>query len=513
MREALRQGLLNVSLKLGEGVDRGGKPYAWMVDTRELLLQGSYLHLACKLLWERLQRYELDFVAGMTLAANPLVVGMLYESGHSVSGAIIRRSPKENGLRKLVEGPEIPPGARVAILDDLVNAGDTQRQAIAAVRPFGCDIVAAGVIIDYEKEGAAWLREQGIPLESLFTLAELGVAWREPTGPAVRPLWTFEGLNSGRYNAPKSIPAVRPEALYVGSDQGFLLALGLDGQELWRFPVRDRERGIHSSPWVEDGRAYFGAYDGYLYCVEEGRLVWETRPGQWIGSSPALHEGRLYVGIEYGQSGGGLLAVEAATGKRLWEAPAGDYMHASPCLDPARGQVIVGANDHILRAVDLASGKVRWEHEAGGPFKAWAAVDEEGSCFAASFDGFLYALDAATGSLRWKRRLSSNLYCTPVLYRDLVLAGGHSGRLVAMERATGQVRWVTATNGALVGGPALRGEQVVCAALDGTVTLLNAADGSPLGSFKTQGKIMGAPGVGEGMFFVSDFSGRLYAFL
>ncbi len=510
-RDELRRGLINVALKWGEGYDRSGKPYAWMVDTRELLLQGPYLHYAARLLWERLKPHRPEVVAGMTLAANPLVIALMYESrqdGQPVDGAIIRRAPKEDGLRKLVEGPLIRPGARVAILDDLVNAGHTQRQAMQAIAPFDCRVVAVGVLIDYLKEGALWLRELEIPLEALFTLPELGVTLEaELPSDAARLAWTFEGLNSGRYNAPKSTPAVTPEALYVGSDQGFLVALSHQGQELWRYSVRDQERGVHSSPLYVDGRVYFGAYDGYLYCVQEGRLVWETRPGQWIGSSPTHHDDLIYVGIEYGEAGGSLLAVEAATGRQRWELKAGHYIHSSPLVDEPRGQVLVGANDGLVRAADLASGRLRWEFETGGPIKGQPVVDPDGTVFVASFDGQLYALSAGTGQELWRRRLSFQLYNTPLVYESLVIAGGSSGRLLALDRATGEVRWVAPTGASMVGGAALVGRDLLAAAgTDGQVFLYAASTGRPLWSHSTGVQVMGTPAATQGGFYLATFN-------
>lgn len=513
-RDELRRGLINVALKWGEGYDRNGKPYAWMVDTRELLLQGPYLHYAARLLWERLKPYRPEVVAGMTLAANPLVIALMYESrqdGQPVDGAIIRRAPKQDGLRKLVEGPLIRAGARVAILDDLVNAGHTQKQAMQAIAPFDCRVVAVGVLIDYLLEGALWLREQQIPLEALFTLPELGVTLAGEL-PEVRVAWTFDGLNSGRYNAPKSTPAVTPEALYVGSDQGFVVALSHQGQELWRYAVRDQERGVHSSPLSLDGRVYFGAYDGYLYCVEEGRLVWETRPGQWIGSSPAHHDGSIYVGIEYGEAGGSLLAVEADSGRQRWELKAGHYIHSSPFVDEPRGQVIVGANDGLVRAADLASGRLRWEFETGGPIKGQPVVDPDGTVFVASFDGLLYALSAGSGQELWSRRLSVQLYNTPLVYESLVVAGGSSGRLLALDRATGAVRWVAPTGGSLVGGAALVGSDLLAAAgTDGQVFLYTASTGQLRGSYHTGSQVMGTPARVEGGFVLATFN-ALHAF-
>jgi outer membrane protein assembly factor BamB/orotate phosphoribosyltransferase len=519
-RRELRHGLLNIALKWGEGVDRSGKPYEWMIDCRELLLQGPYLHYAARLLWERIRPYRPSFVGGLTLAANPLTIGILYESRSDatpVDTVLIRRQPKDNGLRKQVEGPPIPSGSRFALVDDLVNMGDTQRQAVAALAPSDPEIVALGVIIDYEREGARWVRDRGIAVEALFTLAELGIAARPPSEPALARLaWEFGPLNSGDYPAPKSTPRVVDDTLYVGSDAGFVVALSLEGEERWRCEVRDRSRGVHSTPAVHDGRVYFGAYDGYLYCVDAaaGALRWELRPGQWIGSSPAVHPDgrRLYVGIEYGERGGGLIAVDLERGRQEWEAKAQDYVHSSPFVDAARDQVVFGANDGAVRAVDAGSGRIRWTYETEGAVKGQPVVDDGGTCFAASMDGWLYAVDAASGSLRWRRRLSRQLYANPLLVDDLVVVGGYSGRVVALERESGDTAWVASTRGVIVGGAARIGEALAVGSVDGRVYLLEARSGTPLWEYRTEGRILGTPGVAGNSFYVPSFDGKLYAF-
>ena len=504
-----------MALKWGEGVDRAGQPYGWLVDCRELLLQGPYLHYACHLLWEKLKPYQPEFVGGLTLAANPLTVGLLYESradGSPVDALIIRREPKKDGLKKQVEGPALTPGRRVALVDDILNSGETQRQALAALKPFDCEVPVVGVLVDYQKEGREWLLERGFAVEALFTLAELGVAFVEPSSTSLATLdWTFSPLNRGEYSAPKSTPCWVEDSVVVGSDQGFVVSLQ-GGEERWRFEVRDKERGVHSSPCLADGRVYFGAYDGYLYCVDAltGKLVWEARPGQWIGSSPVARDGLVYVGLEYGESGGSLIAVDGASGQTSWELRAGDYMHGTPCL--WEDLVIVGANDGVLRAANARCGTPVWEFTAAGPFKAQPVVDEDGTCFAGSHDGRLYAVDARTGLLRWSKRLSAQLYFTPVVYEDLVIAGGLSARLLGLDRRTGSVRWVRAAGGGLMGGAALLGDRVVVGAGDGSVLLFAAGTGELLWRHKTGGRILGKAAVAGTQFVIPSCDGSLYAF-
>ena len=51
--EILREALLNHGLKLGEGFDKAGKPYSWMVDSREVLLRRPGKGAVTSMAWSR----------------------------------------------------------------------------------------------------------------------------------------------------------------------------------------------------------------------------------------------------------------------------------------------------------------------------------------------------------------------------------------------------------------------------------------------------------------------------
>lgn len=519
-RAVLRDGLLNVALKWGVGVDKSGKPYEWMIDTRELLLQGPYLQCAARLLWEKIKKHDPQVVGGMTIAANPLTIGVMYESradGRPVDGVIIRRERKADGLRKLVEGPGLSEGTRVVLLDDLVNSGATQEHALAALAEFQVDIVGIGVIVDYERAGSRRLQSIGYPLESLFTFGEIGMSPPTRDDGSGRLAWTWSSLNSGKHSIPKSTPRVFGDRIVVGGDRGFLLALSLQGKELWRHAVRDKDRGIHGTPCALDGKVYAGAYDGSVYCLDlaTGSRVWEVRPGQWIGSSPAVSEAErlVYVGVEAGECSGWLSAIDADSGRIRWEMPTGDYVHSSPFFDASRAQVIVGCNDGSVYCADASSGRKRWEFPTRGEVKASATVDGDGVCFFGSFDGSLYAVDAETGKLRWSKRLSRTLYATPLIHRDMVIVGAYSSRVVALDRRTGSTRWIATTGGRVIGGAvALPGNRAAIASTDGRLYVLDADNGKHVWSYRTDGQLLGTPGTGGGLLLMPSLDGKLYAF-
>lgn len=509
----LRQDLLRIAVKWGEGISRTGSPYGWLIDSREFLLQGDFLERVCEELGPRLEKFRYDSVAGYTLAAHPLALGLsawAARQGRRLDINLIRREPKGDGLQRQIEGPPIRPGQRVLLIDDLINSGSTQVSAVRLVRQAGGVVAGVAVLLDYERGGAAWLRSQQIPVERLFTLAQIGI--QKPPGlPELRPLWQQTGLNRGDYSAPKSSACFHGDKIFIGSDQGFLLCTRRSGEELWRYPVRDRQRGIHSTPCEWQGQVYFGAYDGYLYCVkaQTGELIWELRPAQWIGCSPLVDQGQLFVGVEFGQMGGSLIAVDARQGRQLWEAPAGDYVHSRPCL--AGSRVCFGANDGVVRAVERTSGEPVWKFYTQGPIKS-DLVSSGRRVLVASGDGFLYCLDGEDGSLLWKRRLSRQLYCRPLILEDRVLAGGDGTCLIACRLEDGQVDWAAPLGSSLVGGACHgAGGHIWATGVGGTIACFNQ-EGEPLGYWETEQPIRNRPEGDTELTCVADMAGNLYAF-
>jgi prepilin-type N-terminal cleavage/methylation domain-containing protein len=111
--------------------------------------------------------------------------------------------------------------------------------------------------------------------------------------------WELSGLNPGRHTAAKGSPAiVRSSAgprLIVGGDSGKTFCLTLQGELCWVGHTRASAFGIHGTPTVADGTVYIGAYDGalYAYSLDSGALIFRTKIGDSIGSSPLVHDGRV----------------------------------------------------------------------------------------------------------------------------------------------------------------------------------------------------------------------------
>ncbi|HWP85481.1 MAG TPA: PQQ-binding-like beta-propeller repeat protein [Terriglobia bacterium] len=143
---------------------------------------------------------------------------------------------------------------------------------------------------------------------------------------------------------------------------------------------------------------------GLLYALDpdqNGRTVWQqriakggTQGGVMFG--PAADERNLYAAIsDYERlgggrepnpnAGGGMVAVELATGKVLWRTPAPPCGDRKPC-SPAQaaavtaipGVVFSGSVDGRMRAYSAADGRILWEYDTVREFPTVNGVAARG---------------------------------------------------------------------------------------------------------------------------------------
>jgi len=77
--------------------------------------------------------------------------------------------------------------------------------------------------------------------------------------------------------------------------------------------------------------------------------------------------------------------------------------HVPSVPTAAGGLVFLSGEDGKVRALDAASGAVRWEFATPSPIKMPPSI-AEGRAYVGSGDGYVYALEAATGRMLWRFR-------------------------------------------------------------------------------------------------------------
>jgi orotate phosphoribosyltransferase len=125
-----------------------GKSSHYYIDCRQVTLSAEGAFLTGKLILEALTGSQIQAIGGLTLGADPIVaaVAALSFAGHEpIQAFIVRKESKKHGQRRSIEGPALPPGARVAVVDDVAPPRSITKQLSGSGRkPIGRSPGAAG---------------------------------------------------------------------------------------------------------------------------------------------------------------------------------------------------------------------------------------------------------------------------------------------------------------------------------------------------------------------------------
>jgi orotate phosphoribosyltransferase len=165
-------------IKHGDFVLSSGRRASFYIDCRLVTLSAEGSYLVGKAMLGLLGDTPADAVAGLTVAADPVVTAMALVShleGRPLAGLIVRKEAKQHGLGRLVEGP-FRAGMRVVVVDDTMTTGGSALQAVEAVEAIGGTVERVLSIIDRGEGARAAIEARGYRFDSLFDLADLGVA-------------------------------------------------------------------------------------------------------------------------------------------------------------------------------------------------------------------------------------------------------------------------------------------------------------------------------------------------
>jgi len=166
---------------------------------------------------------------------------------------------------------------------------------------------------------------------------------------------------------------------------------------------------------------YIGSLDGNLYALdaETGSVVWTTKTGGPIESSPAFADGAVYFTSQE-PSSGMLYKIDASTGDVLWNLSlpyqfsfvGGTEMLGSPSV--AVGMVFASSNWGAYYAVNITTGKEVWHFIDSGAIEFIVSSPiyfDGGVVIIDKFD--ITFLNATNGQKIWNAYTGDELYVSP----------------------------------------------------------------------------------------------------
>lgn len=254
-----------------------------------------------------------------------------------------------------------------------------------------------------------------------------------------------------------------------------------DGKLLWCFDVPDAgagealgdvtpDTGLAASTPACDALGVYAVFGtGDLVALSpDGKLRWKNylkRPANQYGHASSLWTGNGLVCVQYDQDQNGrFLALDAATGKTVWEVSRGKGSSwASPVAmqDKSGAWMILANASETLSAYDLAHGAMLWEVEGvtGDVTPSPAVCD--GRVYVANAGSRLICYNLALGTPPQKAWEYSDILPdvpSPVAARGLVFMCTSGGDCVCLDALTGKMCWTHSYDAAFYSSPVVCGD-------------------------------------------------------
>jgi len=250
-----------------------------------------------------------------------------------------------------------------------------------------------------------------------------------------------------------------------------------------------------------------------------------SNPQSAIMSPPALTGDRNHVtpGLDQGPQSedaswpmfhGGQGLLGRAVGdlpdslQSLWRFKTGDQVKSSPAI--AQGRVFVGSSDENVYALDLSTGQKVWSYKTGGSVEAAPCILES-RVFVGSSDNFLYALDAQTGELKWKYETggqilgAANWTRSPDGQKTWILVGSYDNKVHCVDAQTGQPVWTYETGNYVNGSPAVADGKCVFGGCDAIIHVVALADGTKTTEIDSGSYIAASAAFVDGQVYVGNY--------
>ncbi len=276
-----------------------------------------------------------------------------------------------------------------------------------------------------------------------------------------------------------------------------------------------------------DGEARVSAFD-----VNTGAQAWSVdlnpknkRDKTAFGGGLALSgDGKLFVtsGFRF------ISALDAATGKTVWEKPVDTQLHSAPTVNAK--YVYATDVDNQIFAFKQDGGDMDWTYQAIAEparlLKTSSPIVSGDTVYAPFSSGELVALNSDSGQPVWDQVLAQSTRTNalseirdisgrPVLYNGTVFAASHSGVFQAMNAKTGDPVWKVPADS--VNTPWIAGDVVFLVSLQGDLLCVSRESGQIYWMKDLNAKVAKAKpakglfGIGKGKTSVPMWTGPVMA--
>ena len=172
----LREQIVEKAVVRGKVILSSGREADYYVDLRRVTLDGVAAPLVGRVMRELTADWAYDAVGGLTLGADPVATAMLHDAaraGEVLDAFVVRKSEKQHGLQRRIEGPDVS-GRSVLAVEDTSTTGGSVLTAVDALLEEGAAICGVAVIVD--RGAGPAIVERGLAYRAAYALSDLGLA-------------------------------------------------------------------------------------------------------------------------------------------------------------------------------------------------------------------------------------------------------------------------------------------------------------------------------------------------
>ncbi|XP_037685788.1 beta-alanine-activating enzyme isoform X2 [Choloepus didactylus] len=230
----------------------------------------------------------------------------------------------------------------------------------------------------------------------------------------------------------------------------------------------------------------------------ELHVRWKSDTGKCVDASPLViipvidkSSATVYIGSHSHR----MKAVDLYSGKVKWEQILGDRIESSACISNCGNFVIVGCYNGLVYVLKSNSGEKHWMFATQDAVKSSATMDPTtGLLYIGSHDQHAYALDIYKKTCLWKLKCGATVFSSPCLslnpYHLYFATLG--GLLLAVNPATGNRIWKYSCGKPLFSSPRCCLQYICIGCVDGNL-LCFTHFGEQVWQFSTSGPIFSSP--------------------
>jgi len=172
---ALRQHLLDHSVRRGDFVLKSGRRSSWFIDSKQTVCRPEAMLLVADAVLSVVPP-EATAIGGLTMGADPfafVTAGVGATRGRPLKAFSVRKEAKDHGGGGRIAGA-LDPGDKVVVTEDTVTRGTSLLEAAQAIAEAGAEVILLVALVDRGGTVEGMAAAEGLPFRAILTAPDLG---------------------------------------------------------------------------------------------------------------------------------------------------------------------------------------------------------------------------------------------------------------------------------------------------------------------------------------------------